>query len=64
MRRSRSIQFRLTVWYACVLAGALGLFSALIWLSLRQQLVNDLDRELAASAARFQAYFLREAALE
>jgi signal transduction histidine kinase len=64
LRRSRSIQFRLTVWYACVLAGALGLFSALIWLSLRQQLVNDLDRELAASAARFQAYFLREAALE
>ncbi len=62
--RPRSIQFRLTVWYACVLAAALGLFSAMIWLSLRQQLVNDLDRELAASATRFRSYFLREAAME
>jgi len=60
----RSIHFRLTVWYACVLAAALGLFSAMIWLSLRQQLVNDLDRELAASATRFRSYFLREAAME
>jgi signal transduction histidine kinase len=64
VRRRRSIQFRLTVWYACVLAAALGLFSGLIWLSLRQQLVRDLDRDLAAGAARFQAYFVREAALE
>ena len=60
----RSIQFRLTVWYGCVLAASLGLFSAMIWLSLRQQLVNDLDRELAASATRFRSYFLREAAKE
>jgi len=62
--RPRSIQFRLTIWYASVLAAALGLFSAMIWLSLRQQLVNDLDRELAASATRFRSYFLREAAME
>ncbi len=62
--RRRSIQFRLTVWYGCVLAASLGLFSAMIWLSLRQQLVNDLDRELAASATRFRSYFLREAAME
>jgi signal transduction histidine kinase len=62
--RRRSIQFRLTVWYGCVLAASLGLFSAMIWLSLRQQLVSDLDREMAASATRFRSYFLREAAME
>jgi signal transduction histidine kinase len=62
--RRRSIQFRLTVWYGCVLTASLGLFSAMIWLSLRQQLVKDLDRELAGSATRFHSYFLREAAME
>src|SRR5271165_4442857 len=62
--RTRSIQFRLTVWYALVLAAALGLFGGLIWLSLRQRLLDDADRQLAASAGRFEAYFRREAAQE
>jgi len=61
---ARSIRFRLTIWYACVLAAALGLFGGLIWFSLRQQLLNGLDQDLSASAARFQAYFLQQSAEE
>jgi signal transduction histidine kinase len=62
--RSRSIQFRLTVWYALVLAAALSLFGFLIQFSLRQRLLADLDREVDASADRFTAYFQKEAAEE
>jgi signal transduction histidine kinase len=57
-----SIRWRLTVWYAAVLAGALALFSGLIWLSLRQRLVGEIDEELGAGASRFQAYLAREVA--
>jgi heavy metal sensor kinase len=60
--RTRSIHFRLTAWYALILAAALGLFGGLIWLSLRQRLIDDADRELSGSASRFEAYFRREAA--
>src|SRR5580698_8368179 len=62
MRRERSIRFRLTVWYALVLLAALGLFSGLIWLSLRQRLLSEVDRDLADRAARFQNYVTKEAA--
>jgi hypothetical protein len=62
--KRRSIHFRLTVWYAVVLATALSLFATLIWVALRQRLVNDLDQDIAASAARFEAYFRKEAAKE
>ena len=62
MWRNRSIRFRLTVWYALLLATALGLFSVLIWVSLRQQLLGEIDQDLADRAARFQTYFTREAA--
>lgn len=58
----RSIRFRLTAWYALVLLAALGLFSGLLWLSLRQRLVSEVDRALADRAARFQTYFAKEAA--
>ena len=64
MARARSIHFRLTAWYALVLAAALGLFAVMIWVALRQRLVNDLDQDIAASAARFEAYFRNEAAQE
>ncbi|HZL57173.1 MAG TPA: ATP-binding protein [Bryobacteraceae bacterium] len=64
MRRTRSIQFRLTVWYACVLTAALALFSALIWFSLQHRLESELDHDLAARRARFETYFVREAAVE
>ena len=62
MKRERSIRFRLTVWYALILLAALGLFSALIWLSLRQRLLSEVDRDLSDRAARFQTYMTREAA--
>jgi two-component system heavy metal sensor histidine kinase CusS len=60
--RERSIRFRLTAWYALVLLAALGLFSGLLWLSLRQRLVSEVDRDLADRAARFQTYIAKEAA--
>ncbi len=62
MRRERSIRFRLTLWYALVLCAALGLFSGLIWFSLRQRLLSEVDRDLADTATRFQNYVARESA--
>ncbi len=59
MARERSVHFRLTVWYALILAAALGLFSGLLWLSLRQRLVSEVDRGLSDRAAQFQS--LRDA---
>lgn len=64
MFRARSIQFRLTVWYACALAVSLALFSGTIFLALRQQLMRSLDSDLNDAAARFQSYFLHQAELE
>ncbi|HLH38051.1 MAG TPA: ATP-binding protein [Bryobacteraceae bacterium] len=60
--RARSIRFRLTVWYAAVLAGALALFAALLWIGLRQRLMRDLDQDLAGRADRFERYFTAESA--
>jgi signal transduction histidine kinase len=60
--RERSVHFRLTVWYALILAAALGLFSGLLWLSLRQRLLSEVDRGLSDRAARFQSYVMRESA--
>jgi len=62
--RTRSIQFKLTVWYACALAVSLALFSGAIFVALRQQLMRSLDSDLTDSAARFQSYFLHQAELE
>src|SRR5450755_2557964 len=56
----RSIRFRLTVWYAVILAAGLSLFSALIWLSLRHRLMEEIDQELAARASQFERYFASE----
>ena len=58
----RSIRFRLTVWYAVVLTAGLGLFGALVWVSLQHQLSDEIDRELAGRSSRFEAYFKEEAA--
>ena len=60
--RRRSLRFRLTVWYAVVLAAALSLFSGLIWLSLRQRLMQELDQDLEGRASRFERYFAGESA--
>ncbi len=57
---TRSIRFRLTVWYAAAITLGLGLFSGLIWLSLRQRLVSELDRDLAGRSGRFEQYFRGE----
>jgi len=58
----RSIRFRMTVWYATVLTAGLGLFSGLIWLSLRHRLMGEIDRELEGRAGRFEQYFRTESA--
>ncbi|HEY1757255.1 MAG TPA: ATP-binding protein [Bryobacteraceae bacterium] len=60
MTRSRSVRFRLTLWYAAALTLGLGLFSALVWLSLRQRLVSELDHDLAGRSSRLERYFRTE----
>ncbi len=55
--RKRSIRFRLTVWYAVILAAGLSLFSGLIYLSLRHRLMEEIDQDLAGRASRFERYF-------
>ncbi len=57
-----SIRFRLTLWYSLALAIALGLFGALMWLSMRRQLYREIDSALATRAARFEAYVVHESA--
>ena len=58
----RSLRFRLTVWYAVVLAAGLSLFSGLIWLSLRHRLMQEIDQDLEGRATRFERYFRSESA--
>ncbi len=60
--RYRSIRFRLTVWYTAVLAAGLVLFSVLVWVSLRHQLMADIERELEGRANRLENYFRAESA--
>jgi len=60
--RRKSIRFRLTAWYALVLFAALGLFSGLIWLSLRQRLLGEIQEDLNARAEQFERYTVHEAA--
>src|SRR5579863_5117661 len=62
MLRTRSIRFRLTVWYAAILTAGLGLFGGLTWLSLRHQLIGEIDRDLQGRASRFEQYFRNESA--
>ena len=56
----RSIRFRLTIWYAVVLAAGLSLFSLLIWVSLRHRLMQEIDQDLEGRASRFERYFASE----
>jgi heavy metal sensor kinase len=56
----RSLRFRLTVWYAVILAAGLSLFSGLIWLSLRHRLMEEIDQDLEGRASRFERYFASE----
>src|SRR5271167_616934 len=59
---TRSIGFRLTVWYAAALSAGFALFGTLIWFSLRHQMIAEIDRELDGSAGRFITYFRSESA--
>ena len=60
MIRRRSIRFRLTAWYAAILSVGLGLFGCLVWFSLRNRLVAEIDGELANRAMQFEKYFKAE----
>lgn len=62
MMNTRSIRFRLTVWYALILAVALCFFSGLVWTMMRQRLLHDLRHGLGDEAARFEAFARRETA--
>src|SRR5579872_4631437 len=57
-----SIRFRLTVWYAAVLIAGLALFGGLLWISLRHQLMANIDQELQGRANRFENFFRSESA--
>jgi heavy metal sensor kinase len=60
--RTRSLRFRLTIWYTAVLTAGLALFGTLLWISLRHQLNADLERDLDGRAARFESFFRGETA--
>ena len=57
---TRSIRFRLTAWYAVILTAGFALFGALIWLSLRNRLLDEIDQDLDGRASRFEKYFRAE----
>ncbi len=59
---SHSIRFRLTVWYAVVLTAGLAVFGVLLWVSLRHQLLADIDDDLEGRASRLESYFRNESA--
>ena len=59
---TRSIGFRLTVWYAAALSAGFALFGALAWFALRQQMLSEIDRELDSLASQFTAFFMTESA--
>jgi two-component system heavy metal sensor histidine kinase CusS len=58
---TRSVRFRLTVWYALILSAALCIFSGLIWVMMTQRLERDIRRGLGDEASRFEAFVQKEA---
>ena len=60
--QTRSLRFRLTIWYTAVLTAGLALFGTLLWLTLRHELNSDLERDLDGRAARFESFFRSESA--
>lgn len=62
MKRERSIRFRLTIWYALVLAAGLIVFACLIWISLRHTLLLEVDQQLASQASGFEVFLRNELA--
>jgi heavy metal sensor kinase len=56
----RSIQFRLTAWYALILSAALCVLSVLIWFLMQQKMLSDIHRDLGEKADHFRAYVHHE----
>jgi heavy metal sensor kinase len=56
----RSIRFRLTAWYALILSAALCLLCVLIWVLMRQRMLDDIHRGLEDTAGNFEAYVHQE----
>ena len=57
---TKSIRFRLTVWYAVILTIGFALFGGSIWWSLRHRLLEEFDEDLNDRASRFEMYFRTE----
>lgn len=60
---TRSIRFRLTVWYALILSAVLCIFGGLIWFMLEQRMLGDIQRGLDDEASRFEAFIRIQNAL-
>jgi heavy metal sensor kinase len=61
---SRSIQFRLTAWYASILAATFACAAALVLLTLRHSIMATIDKELQARFGIVRAYVQEEASGE
>lgn len=59
---TRSIRFRLTVWYTLILSAALCVFSGLVWVMMQHRLLNDVRGGLDEEADRFEAFVRGEEA--
>jgi two-component system heavy metal sensor histidine kinase CusS len=62
VKRETSIRFRLTAWYALVLAAGLLAFAGLIWITLRHTLMQEADQELGSRASSFELFLKNELA--
>ena len=62
MHLPRSIGFRLTLWYALILAVSLTLFGVLIHWSLESRLTNEIDSQVEERATAFVRFVAAEAA--
>jgi two-component system, OmpR family, heavy metal sensor histidine kinase CusS len=56
MKWTRSIRFRLALWYSVVMAAGLVLFAVAIWVSTRDSLAFDLNRGLRDEAHRVAVF--------
>ena len=62
MRFTRSIGFRLTLWYSLILTGALILFGVLIHWSLESRLTAEIRAQVDERAVAFERFVIAEAA--
>ena len=62
MHFTRSIGFRLTLWYSLILTSALVLFGVLIHWSLEARLTAEIRRQIDERAAAFERFVVAEAA--